>query len=615
MIERPWAKFHVWVGILVFGLLIVSAACTNSTQVPTSVAIVNTPSATATPTLTAVPSHTPTPSNTPTPTNTATPTPTPTATAVPLTVVGNPRSLQLAQPQPNGRAPCGFVDVFDFPIDPPHAANASRGGGDFGVFRSRFDKFHAGEDWGAPSGQSNLGAPVYSIGHGLVTYAQPLGWGRDKGVVIIQHTFADGRNILSFYGHLDPEDFFLEPGSCVQRGQLVGLIGQPRGFPHLHFEVRTQAPYQTLTGYWPEDPTTQGWLWPSQEIWAARVGATPGVAWARPFANPGSQPIGPINPTDYLILEAGELLLLNLVDGTSQLLAHAPEEIDAALQHDNQLIIAQSGIDLLAANRLPDLSPLWQTNLPLNSNTTLLPLPDSGVLVATRATMTAISGTGEQLWTIPLESQVLHWQLTANALFVTTDGNDGRLWRITTDEAIPIADLSGKLAATEQTLWLYGRDSLHQIDITSENYPATLIYTLPTAPISRGDLLMLPDGGLLLAHADSADRRLIQFSSDGRIQWQRSYAGQIEGNATLHLVNGQPFLAASIGSGANGRLNIYALDPTQQSLTRLFEGGSRTPISNDMWLTAVANNQLLVNVGGGPLALFDTAVALEASNQ
>ena len=611
---RPSPPHLSWLIIFILGLL---AACSNTTQSPTPLAAVNTPSATATLTLTAVPSHTPTPSNTPTPTNTATPTPTPTATAVPLTVVGNPRSLQLAEPQPNGRAPCGFVDVFDFPIDPPHAANVSRGGGDFGVFRSRFDKFHAGEDWGAPSGQSNLGAPVYSIGHGLVTYAQPLGWGRDKGVVIIQHTFADGRTALSFYGHLDPEDFFLEPGSCVQRGQLVGLIGQPRGFPHLHFEVRTQAPYQTLTGYWPEDPTTQGWLWPSQEIWVARVRATPGVSWVRPFANPGSQPIGQISDTDFLILEAGQLLRLNLADGHTNPIEFAVENVDAALLHptSNQLFIAEQSSDSLIAYSLPNLIQQWQTTVPFNHTVRLLPLPDGNVLVATHSTLTAVSSKGETLWELPLERQLLDWQLTADALFVTIDGNNGRLWRITTDEAIPIADLSGKLAATEQTLWLYARDSLHQIDITNEDYPSSLIYTLPTAPISRGDLVVLPDGGLLLAHADSADRRLIQFSSDGRIQWQRSYAGQIEGNATLHLVNGQPFLAASIGSGANGRLNIYALDPTQQSLTRLFEGGSRTPIGNEMWLTAVANNQLLVNVGGGPLALFDTAVALEASNQ
>jgi hypothetical protein len=73
-------------------------------------------------------------------------------------------------------------------------------------------------------------------------------------------------------------------------------------------------------------------------------------------------------------------------------------------------------------------------------------------------------------------------------------------------------------------------------------------------------------------------------------------------------VNSQPYLVASIGSGNNGKLTLFALNQAQNSLARLFEGGSRTPIVNDMWVTAVANNQLLINVGGGPLALFDPGV-------
>ena len=525
--------------------------------------------------------------------------------------------MQLQEPQPSGRAPCGVVDLFDFPIDPPHADNVSRGGGDFGTFRQRFDKFHAGEDWGGPSGRSNLGTPVYSIGHGFVTYAQPLGWGRDQGVIIIQHTFADGRTLLSFYGHLDPDSVLLTPGTCVERGQLVGLIGQPRGFAHLHFEIRTQAPYQTLTGYWPEDPTTQGWLWPSQQIWAARVGATPGVSWVRPFTNHGTQPIGQINEESYLILEVGELLRFNLADGRSQPVPLDLESVDAALHHEasNQLFAAESASDTLAAYRLPDLTRQWQISLPLNSAPTLLPLPDGGVLAITRTMMTAVSGTGEQLWRIPLERRILDWQLTDEALYLTTDGNNGRLWRITFDEAIPIADLSGKLAVTESWLWLYTRDGLYRLDLTSDAPTPALIYLLPSGTVTRGDLLPLPNGSLLLAHADVADRRFIQFGADGRVQWQHSYAGQIEGNVTLILVNDQPYLAASIGSGADGALTIFALDTDQQSLTRLFEGGSRTPVANDMWATAVANNQLLVNVGGGPLALFDPVIALQASNQ
>ena len=72
-----------------------------------------------------------------------------------------------------------MVDVLDFPLNPPDAINTS-GGGDFGVYRERYQGNHTGEDWGLQDRQ-NFGATVYAIGHGMVTYAQPRGWGRDGG--------------------------------------------------------------------------------------------------------------------------------------------------------------------------------------------------------------------------------------------------------------------------------------------------------------------------------------------------------------------------------------------------------------------------------------------------
>ena len=177
-------------------------------------------------------------------------------------------------------APCGRVDLFDFPLDPPDADSINGGGGDFGVYRGRYSKYHAGEDWWFSRGGSNLGKPVHSIGHGLVTYAQPLGWGRDQGVVILRHTYEDGREILSFYGHLDPDSVVLTPGECVARGEQVGKIGNPRGSPHLHLEVRTHLPYAPGTGYWTEAPTLAGWLPPSETIWNGRLAGSPGVLWS-----------------------------------------------------------------------------------------------------------------------------------------------------------------------------------------------------------------------------------------------------------------------------------------------------------------------------------------------
>ncbi|MCB8949827.1 MAG: M23 family metallopeptidase [Ardenticatenaceae bacterium] len=589
----------IWFVVLLLPLL---ASCTNAAQETTPLAVANTPlpSATpsATPTLTAVPTATSTAS----PTTTPSPTPTPTATALPLSVSNHLRSQQTSAPVPNGTAACGFVDLFDFPIDPPDAANVGRGGGDFGIFRDRYDKFHAGEDWGGPGNRPNLGTPVYSIGHGLVTYAQPLGWGRDQGVLIVQHTFANGRIILSFYGHLDPDSVVLNPGDCVQRGDLVGLIGQPRGFPHLHFEVRTQAPYQTLTGYWPEDPRTQGWLWPSQEVWAARVAAVPGVVWARSFADRGTQLIGPLNETESLMLEGDQLHRLNMSNGRSNLIEFGREQIDAALhQPDSQLLIlAERNNNLLAAYSWPNLIQQWEMALPITSAPTLLSLPGGDLLVVTRSSMTAVSSTGTILWSESLNSPLLDWHLSDDALYLTTDGNNGRLWRVQSSQAEMIAELGGKIAPHSNGLWLYQREGLYQIDF-GDAPTANLVYPLSSGALNRGDLLALPDGSLLLAHADFADRRLLQFDENGRLTWERSYRAEISGDVTLHLVNGQPHLAAS----SSGLYTFYQLDQSQNRLTVVFEGGSRTPASNEMWVTAVSDNQLLINVGGGPLALFE----------
>lgn len=603
--RRSAARFPFWL----LASLLWLAACSNTTAPnATQVAIVNTPAASATPsvtpTFTAVP--TATLSHTATPTTTPSPTPTPTPTALPLTVSNNLRSQQTSDPVPNGSAACGFVDLFDFPIDPPNAANVSRGGGDFGVFRDRFGKFHAGEDWGGPGNRPNLGTPVYSIGHGLVTYAQPLGWGRDQGVLIVEHTFVNGRTLLSFYGHLDPESVLLTPGTCVQRGQLVGLIGQPRSSPHLHFEVRTQAPYQTLTGYWPEDPRTQGWLWPSQEVWAARVAAIPGVAWARPFADRGTQFIGPLNQTDSLILEGNQLHRLNMGNGRSNPIDFGREKIDAALHQpaSQLLILAERNRNLLAAYSWPDLIQQWEMALPLNSLPSLLPLPDGNILAVTRNSMTAVSPTGTQLWSESLNSPLLDWHLTDDALYLTTDGNDGRLWRIQASQAEMIAELGGKIAPGSDGLWLYQREGLYQIAWGAAP-TVTQIATLPTGTLNRGDLLPLPDGTLLLAHADSGDRRLLLFDGNGRLLWERSTKAEISGNVSLHLVNERPYLAASSVSGSSGLLTLYTLDQSQNRLTVVFEGGSRTPASDEMWATAVSPTQLLINVGGGPLALFN----------
>lgn len=138
----------------------------------------------------------------------------------------------VATPAPN-MARTRVADGFDFPVGKPDAQ---------GYYMSRgFLRYHPGEDWnGNGGGNTDLGAPVYAIGNGLVVFARDArrGWGN---VVIVRHTYLSGRQLRtidSFYAHL--ERVTVREGQHVTRGMQVGTIGTNRGMytAHLHFEIR-----------------------------------------------------------------------------------------------------------------------------------------------------------------------------------------------------------------------------------------------------------------------------------------------------------------------------------------------------------------------------------------
>jgi hypothetical protein len=137
----------------------------------------------------------------------------------------------------DGFAYVPLCDGFDYPVGRPN--------GD-GYYKSRGLRLksprHLGEDWnGNGMGNSDLGDPVYTIGHGVVTYASDArgAWGN---VVIVRHAFRDPKSgkVLCFqtlYGHLDK--ITVKLGQLVFRGAQVGTIGTNHGmYPaHLHAEL------------------------------------------------------------------------------------------------------------------------------------------------------------------------------------------------------------------------------------------------------------------------------------------------------------------------------------------------------------------------------------------
>lgn len=138
----------------------------------------------------------------------------------------------LAAPQPD-QVRTRVADGFDQPVGKPDGE---------GCYTSRgFHAYHPGEDWnGQKGGNSDLGAPVYAIGAGYVTFARDarMGWGN---VVLIRHIFMESgqlQTVDSMYAHLDK--ILVREGQQITRGQQVGTIGTNHGMyvAHLHFEIR-----------------------------------------------------------------------------------------------------------------------------------------------------------------------------------------------------------------------------------------------------------------------------------------------------------------------------------------------------------------------------------------
>lgn len=127
-----------------------------------------------------------------------------------------------------------LADGFDFPVGKPDAQGYYKARG----FRSHG---HLGEDWdGVRGGDTDLGDPIYSIGHGLVVFARDchMGWGN---VIIVRHSYRENgvvKNIDALYGHLNT--MLVHRGQTVMRGQKIATMGTAHGLydAHLHLEVR-----------------------------------------------------------------------------------------------------------------------------------------------------------------------------------------------------------------------------------------------------------------------------------------------------------------------------------------------------------------------------------------
>lgn len=153
------------------------------------------------------------------------------------------------------------ADEFEFPVGSPSGSGFYIAQS-FGEKNPRFrERRHTGEDWNyRGGGDSDYGAPVYSVGNGIVTQVDTIGGGWGK-VIRVCHkvsprlvSFFDSEYLETVYAHL--YGFKVVVGEEVIMGQWIGSIGDADGkyTAHLHFEVRNRPGENLGGGYSSEIP-------------------------------------------------------------------------------------------------------------------------------------------------------------------------------------------------------------------------------------------------------------------------------------------------------------------------------------------------------------------------
>jgi outer membrane protein assembly factor BamB len=194
-------------------------------------------------------------------------------------------------------------------------------------------------------------------------------------------------------------------------------------------------------------------------------------------------------------------------------------------------------------------------------------------------------------------------------LIFTSSGAEASVWVVNQAKPpVQAARIEGRLVASGDQLFVYNLTGLYRLspDLRS----VTLLYPLPRAYTDLDDAVALPDDGLLLAHVDPADARLIALNADGTLRWQRSYVPAIRAQSVaqarprLVTTGNRVYLLLQNNVSTSSITDIFSVGLDDGALTRIFTGGTRNLAQEDVWALAVDGDLVLVNYGGSVVALM-----------
>ena len=463
---------------------------------------------------------------------------------------------------------CGVLDSISYPID----TNTFQLAQNFATSNPRHQgKFHTGEDWFGGRG-SSLGQPVRAAARGLVTYSSPSAWGVDGGVVIIRHTLENGDFLYTQYGHLEQTDNIRFPPrlGCIDAGEVIGVVGDARPAPHLHFEVRV---YSTSNpnpgdnpgpGYTRTDPVLLGWRRPMQIITNMQAQLNRGYEWSATLTNFIQNPPPFILNDSSLIVIDGDRLRRITSDGrvlwrvglsSPAVSIHGYEAQTYVTFNDGRVV----QVDVENGNFLE----AWQVDN-FQPDSAPLKLDNTRLYHTSTDELVAISPDGREiLWRTPDIPAFSQGTISGNLIGLVIDN---QLWTFTRDGVLlDQADLADGVSLAPHIdggLIAYTQGGLWHIN-TSGEWSILLSDVAPGGVSSAS--VQLSDGRFYFT--DSAN--LYAYDAAGQLSWQaqlpQTLSGQVgmthDGDHRLMITSTHGNLIVTRDSGGIcGFTQLYGTD-------------------------------------------------------
>ncbi|MDX2160394.1 MAG: PQQ-binding-like beta-propeller repeat protein [bacterium] len=500
-------------------------------------------------------------------------------------------------------APCGIVDGVDLPLD--ISDTVERRFDDFARFRSRWGGNHAGIDLAF----NREGEIVRASMRGVVTVSNPEEWDTELGVVVLEHTLPDNRIVYSLYGHIIQTDAVRFPpvGACVERGGIVGVIGDPSlSRPHLHYEIRRILAFEGGPGYVDVNPIELGWEHPLEftAYWSARLrglvdgslefARAPGIPPA--VLSTGGAAVARESTLDVTAPNSTRLWSVS-ADSTITHVAVLPGDRIAVLARSGNLFTAESGRYLAQ----------WT----LTDAVALTAIGDRLLAVRRDGRVYAYSAAGDVLWEIAApdsESRIVSFIGRDAHAAMLLRAADGSRWRLIDGNGAvisetPLTVFMPRAYPLPDGAWAILDGSLiRRIGTENEGFAVTDFARVAPPPGATAQITGDRMGNVYIYTGDSSGT-LLAYAADGSLRWRERLLVTLRAIPPLLGVGSGCALFALDGGGVLSA--IHPADGQVIDQVALYAGGEGTTQPNARLLRPFENDQVIVSAGFLSALLID----------